>query len=340
MSKNESQTVLRLNSKTLPPTEEQREILAQAGIRMIEREVLNDGPLPEDVRQTDAIIVISAYLRTKCIEQLQRCRVISRQGTGVDKIDVKQATQQGILVTNVPDFSTEEVADHTLALLLNTARRVKDFDALMRTGHKPEDCTRLRRLRTQTLGLIGFGRIAQAVAKRARGFGMRVLAYDPKMDEETAAELGVIPANMDTIITEADFLSLLCPLTPRTCGILGMEEFRRMKSTAILVNTGRGELVDEDALAVALQEGEIAYAALDVWGVVDVFTEGGFPTDHPLFSLPNVVVTPHVSAGSRESIEDVQRRAAFAVVDVLQGRWPKYPVNPEVKPWFEIERTT
>lgn len=329
-------TIARLNAETSPTTPAEREILAQLDPCIVEVEGRSDDEVLSAARDCDALMVISSYVRGSVIEQLTQCRIISRLGIGVDKIDVDAATRRGILVTNLPDFCTNEVADHTMALLLASARQLKLFEAGARQGTVPRHVPHMHRLATRTLSLIGFGRIGRAVAKRAQAFGMRVLACDPALSPEAAAQAGVSSADLETALAEADYLSLLCPLTPVTRRMLTLERFRQMKPTAVLINTGRGELVDEDALVMALRDGIIRYAAIDVYGIVDVFAPDGFPTDHPLFSLPNALLTPHVSAYSEEALAEQRRGGAEAVVQVLTGHWPAHPVNPEVRPWFAL----
>lgn len=328
--------IARLNSQTGPLSPREVEILSPLEPCIAEAEGETDEEVLSVARDCDAIMVIASYVRAAVIDQLTRCRLVSRLGTGVDKIDVAAATRRGIFVTNLPDFCTNEVADHTLALLLAAARQLKLFEGATREGRVPRDVQEMHRLCCRTLSLIGFGRIGRAVALRARGFGMRVLACDPALTEEAAATAGVTAVDLATTLAEADYLCLLCPLTPQTRRMLSLSELRRMKPTAVLINTGRGELVDEDDLVVALREGVIRYAALDVYGAFNVFAPGGFPTDHPLFSLPNVLMTPHVAAYSEEALMEQREGGAQAVVDVLTGKWPRHPVNPEVKPWFDI----
>ena len=330
--------VVRLNAETFPMSSEEREPLAAFGAEVIQIEGSTDDEIVATACDADGVMLISAYLHGPVIERLSRCRIISRLGTGVDKIDVEQATRQGILVANVPDFCTEEVADHTMALLLAAARRLKFFERQMRRGRQPHDLRYMHRLSTCTLGIVGFGRIGRAVARRAKAFGMRVLACDPQLTEADAWREGVNAADLGRILGESDYLTLLCPLLPSTRGMLGLHEFRRMRPGAVLVNTGRGELVKEDDLVTALREGIIRYAALDVFAGIGVFAPGGFPTDHPLFSLENVLLTPHVAAYSEESAVDVRVRGTQAVLDVLSGRWPSHLVNPEVVPWFPTSK--
>lgn len=328
-----SPRVVRLNSRTLPPSEEERMLLATLGGELIEVEGATDAEALSACRDADAILIVSAYLRGPVISEMTRCKIISRIGTGVDKIDIDMATRRGIIVNNLPNVFTDEVADHTLALLLAAARQLKILDHEMHQGRRPS-LSHIHRLNAQTVGILGFGLIGRAVAKRCRAFGMRVLAHDPCLTPELAAQEGVIIAPLDTLLAESDYLCPLCPLMPQTRGMLAMPQFKKMKPTAVLVNTGRGELTNEGDLAMALKEGIIRYASLDVFGIVNVFNESGFPTDHPLFKLDNVSMTPHTAAGSEEGMAECRRRGAQAVVDVLRGNWPEHAVNPTVKPWF------
>ena len=336
MSSEQAPTIVRLNTHTFPMIAEERHVLAALSHRLVEVEGATDDEAFAACRDAEAIMIISAYLHASVIRQLTRCRIISRIGTGVDKIAVDEATRKGIIVNNLPDVFTEEVADHTLALLLAAALQIKFFDLTMRQGHLPGDFAGLHRLCAQTAGIIGFGRIGRAVARRCQGFGLRVLACDPCLTPELATRENVTPADLATVLAESDYICLLCPLLPTTRSMLAMPQFKQMKPTAALVNTGRGELVNEDDLAEALRTGIIRHAALDVFGMVNVFDAEGFPTDHPLFKLDNVLLSPHVAAGSHEGTVDSRCRGAQAVVDVLTGKWPEHPVDPDVKPWFSL----
>lgn len=328
-------TAVRLNAVTFPVSADERSILAGEGCGMRELEGATDAEISAAVADADAVMVVSAHLRAPVIGAMRRCRVVSRLGTGVDKIDLDEATRRGIPVTNLPDFCTEEVADHTLALLLAAARQLKLMESSMRVGRQPRDIADLHRLSSRTLGMVGFGRIGRAVARRAAAFGMTLLAVDPALTATEAAGAGVQKVDLGAALERSDYLCLLCPLTPATRGMIGRRELRRMKRDAVLVNTARGEIVNEDDLAAALRGGDIRYAALDVFAGIDVFAPDGFPVDHPFFGLANVLLTPHMAAGSEEALADARRRGARAVVEVLAGRAPPHPVNPGVVTWYK-----
>lgn len=333
MAREEARLVVRLNAVSFPVTEDERAILAAGGCRARELEGDSDAEIAGAVADAEAVMVVAAYLRAPVIGAMRRCRLISRLGTGVDKIDVDEATRRGIPVTNLPDFSTEEVADHTLALLLAAARQLKLMESAMRAGRQPRGIANVHRLSTRTLGLVGFGRIGRAVARRAAAFGMSLLAVDPAPGAEAVP--GVEMVDLAAALERSDYLCLLCPLTPATRGMIAMPELRRMKRSAVLVNTARGELVDEADLVAALRGGVIRFAALDVFAGLNVFAPAGFPVDHPFFGLDNVLLTPHMAAHSEEALADARRRGARAVVEVLAGRAPPHLVNPGVVPWYK-----
>ena len=329
--------VVRMNSRAMPVHDGELEILRSAGADVAMIEGATEDEVVEAASDCEALMVCGGYVRRPVVDALDRCRIISRMGIGTDKIDVERATARGIVVTNVPDFCTNEVADHTMALLLAAARQLPLWERRMREGPGPGPVflDSMQRLGTQTLGLIGLGRIGSAVASRARAFGLTVIAFDPNLSAEDAEQVGVEAVDFETVLARSDFLALMCPLTGSTRGMLGAAEFKKMKRSAVLVNTSRGELVDEDALAAALRDGVIRWAAIDVYGCVNVLDPDGFATDHPLFSLENVIRTPHVAAVSVQALAEARIRAAEAVADVLGGRWPKHPVNPEVRALFE-----
>ena len=256
------------------------------------------------------------------IGQMARCRIISRVGTGLDAIDVAAATERRILVTNVPDYSVDEVSSHAVALLLSYARRLPDLLSATRQGIWDGAVVRpFQRLHGQTLGLLGFGRIARAVAVKAQGLGLRVLAHDPYVSPAAMEAAGVRRVGWETLLGSSDFVSLHVPLTDSTRQVVNAPALARMRPTALLINTARGGLVDEAALLAALNSGQIAAAALDV------LAEEPPAPDHPLLRHPRALVTPHVGWYSEDANQDVRVRAAEEVVRVFRDEPPRCPVN-------------
>src|SRR5437764_2985786 len=246
-------------------------------------------------KDADAIYAKGIPITKKIIDSLDKCRVITLGSVGVDSVDVKAATARGIPVTNVPDTFIEEVADHAMTLLLAGFRRVVEQDRMVREGRWREGRPALYqypRLMGQTLGFIAFGHIPRAVATRARPFGLRMLAYDPFVEEILMPPYGVLPATLDEVLEQSDFISMHAPGTPEAAGMLQEKHFRKMKKGAIFINTGRGSTVEESGLIRALQEGWIGHAALDV-----LETE---PPGHnnPLLSMANVTLSAHVASAS------------------------------------------
>ena len=287
-------------------------------------------PTPEAIVQAaagaDALLVTYAQITAAMIPQMPRCRVISRFGIGVDNVDLAAATKAGIVVTKVPDYCLDEVSDHALALLLALVRKVPLANAHVQGGRwEMPVVVPIHRLRGLVLGLVGFGRIPRLVAPKAQAFGLRVVAYDPHVARDVVTHAGVEPVEFSELLTLADFVSIHAPLLPETRGLIGADAFRRMKSTAYLINTARGPILDESALAQALDAGQVAGAALDVLSQEP-------PVDSPLLGRDNVIITPHTSFYSEESLIDLQTKAAEEVARVLTGQAPLNAVNPEVLP--------
>jgi D-3-phosphoglycerate dehydrogenase / 2-oxoglutarate reductase len=308
-----------------PSLEIEREILGRVGAELLVAETGEPEELVALAPRADAILTNWKRIPPAALEAASRCLVVSRFGIGVDNIPVARATELGILVTNVPGFCVDEVSDHTMALILACARRVVALSRAVRGGRwSLEEARRVHRLRGQTLGLIGFGAIARALVPKAAGFGLQILAYSPRLDQ-TTLPAGVRKASsLDELLEHSDFVSLHLPATSETTGLIGEQELRRMKPTAYLVNTSRGVLVDETALARALAEASIAGAALDV-----LFSEPP-PDDNPLLKLDAVIVTPHTAFYSVESVADLEARAAANVATVFSGQLPEAIVNPAV----------
>jgi D-3-phosphoglycerate dehydrogenase len=328
---------VRLNATTYPVEPDEQAELERAGASFVAIEGQPPSEVLAAARDCDALLVVSAKVPADLIEQLTRCRVIARLGAGTDRIDVAAATRRGILVTNVPDFCTNEQAEHTLALLLAWVRRLPYMQQAMRRGEwTARSHPGVHRLSGQTLGLVGFGASAQSVAARAAPFGLNLIAWvrSPAKYKQQADRLGVRLVPFDQLLAEVDFVSLHLPLTPETRGLIGREQLAQMKPTAVLINTARGAIVDEPALIEALETGKLGGAALDVFDGIDVFALPGPPPDHPLLQLENVLCTPHCAGSSVESSRDSKVRGARNAALVLQGRQPPYIVNPEVTPRF------
>ena len=306
----------------------ERAIVERAGFELVAAHCKTEDEVIEVAHGAAAVVAQYATISARVIAELDECRVIARYGTGVDIVDVDAATRHNILVTNVPnDWCENEVADHAMALLLAVARKINVYDRATRSGTwRWQSGEPIHRLRGSVLGLLSFGAIARAIAARAAGFGMLITAHDPYMQAEEIAAAGATAVTFDELISESDCLVIQAPLTPETQHLFDESRLRRMKSTAILVNTARGPIVDDRALYRALSEGWIAGAGLD-----DIEEEPAkirdWRPDNPLFGLENVVITPHAAYYSEESIGTVRRFAAEEVVRVLTGRPPLSPVN-------------
>lgn len=273
------------------------------------------------VADAEALIIRSATRAdAELIAAAQRLRVIARAGVGVDNVDVAAATRRGIAVVNTPTGNSIAAAEHTMGMMLAAARRIAASDAAMKSGRWPKAEAVGRQLYGKTLGIIGLGRIGQEVARRARAFEMRLLAYDPYVIEERAGELGVRLVGLPELLASSDYVTLHAALTEETRRLLGAQELALMRPGAVLVNCARGGLVDEKALTAALRSGHLSAAALDVF-------ENEPAPDPELVRLPQVVATPHVAASTEEAQVHVAREAAQQVVDVLAGRRPRWPVN-------------
>jgi D-3-phosphoglycerate dehydrogenase len=330
--------IVRLNAELHPVTEYESEQYARFGLSPAMVEARTPAEIIPHVAQADAVFAVSVALPGPVIHAMSRCLVISRMGTGVDKIDVAAATEQGVLVTNVPYFCVEEQADHAMALLLALVRKLPQMRQALEAGafrHAHELMRTNQRLTGRVLGLVGFGNSAQAMARRARGFGMRVIATRRNLAaaQAEAAAIGVELTDLETVVAESDYLSLHLPLSPETYHLFDAAVLYKMKPGALLINTSRGALVDETALVAALRDGHLGGAGIDTFEMIDIFGVET-PPSHPLLQFDNVVLTPHVAAGSVQAMQDVARGAIENVVSVLCGHWPDpvNRVNPEVQP--------
>jgi len=301
-------------------------VLGEAGydVRLAECKTAED--VIREAREADAIIVQYAPVDEAVLKALERCRVVVRYGVGVDTVDVEAAAQRGVWVANVPDYGTEEVSDHALALMMSLLRGVVRLDRAVREGAWDVGAVRpLRRVRGLTLGVVGCGRIGAAFARKAAPLVRRVVGYDPMpLREELVRDLGVEQVDFDELLAHADVISLHLPLNEETRHLIGEESLRKMKPGSYLINTARGGLVDGAALLRALDAGELAGAALDV---LEKEPPG---RDEALVRHDRVIVTPHAAWYSEESYEALKTEAAREVVRVLSGGRPRSPVNEPV----------
>lgn len=308
-----------------PMLEEQKKILCEYAEVKIARSTREEN-LIDEVKDVDVLMVVYAKITGKIINSAEKLKGIVRYGIGVDNVDVEAATKRKIPVANVPDYGIGSVADHTLALLLSLNRKIVVADCIVKKGEwgvwtTPSSKLKGFDLENKILGLIGIGRIGSAVANRAKGFGMKVVAYDPYVTREVAGKLGIELVDLATLLKNADFISIHTPLTPETHGMIGERELRMMKKTAYIINTARGPIIQESALYKALKEGWIAGAGLDVYE-----KEPPDP-NNPLLKLENVIATPHIAYYTEEAIRRLAISAAEEAVRILQGQLPKNLVN-------------
>ena len=271
------------------------------------------------------LIQVNFPLGEEDIKGLTSCRIISVTGIGFDELDLDAATKQGIAATNAPGFCLEEVSDHTLALILALNRHLPECQDICRKGlWEFEDVWSIRRLKGQILGLVGVGKIGKAVARKAGAFSLKVKAYDPYLSKSEMSLLNIDSMGFDDLVSTADFISLHVPLNEETHHLINAEVFDSMKDTAFLINTCRGDVVDESALINALKTRKIAGAGLDV------LSQEPPEAQNPLLSMPNVIVSPHSAFVSHEALTDLAAMSTKAVIDMLEGRVPENVLNPEV----------
>lgn len=277
------------------------------------------------VSNADAILTCWHQVPAEALHVARQCRVVGRYGIGLDNIPVALATKLGILVANVPDFCADELSDQVMAYILGLTRQLHILDARVRAGSwERQTAFPIRRLRGQTLGLIGFGTTARRLVPKALAFGLQVRAYTPRLQPGQLLPGVELASSLQALLAEADYVSIHAPLTPETQHLIDAQALRWMKDSAVLINTARGAIVDEEALQDALAKGEIAGAALDV--------RTSEPPSKPIpwQAHPNVLMTPHSAFLSQESLQELARKGAQNVAHVLCGETPRYLVNPEV----------
>ena len=298
-------------------------VFGAAGVRLGKVVARTEDDFLRHCTEADALLIQYGQVTRRVLQGLPRLRLLVRYGVGVDGIDLAAATERGIPVVNVPDYGTDEVANHAVALLLALARAITRLDRQTRAGRwNVFEVQPVHRLAGRTVGIVGCGRIGSRVARKLSGFDVRLLAHDPYL---AAFPDGVVPVGLDRLLAESDYVTLHCPLTAETRHLVDAAALARMKPGAVLINTARGGLVDTAALAEALAGGRLAGAGLDV-------TEREpLEPDSPLLRLEQAIVTPHAAWYSEEGRSDLKRRVAEETVRVLmRGEPPLHCVNPEV----------
>lgn len=311
-----------ISATYFPDAEIEKQTLADIDVEVVETNAYTTEQLVDRGSDADAILNMIPELSADVFDSLSDLKVVSQYAVGVDHVNVEAATDAGVIVTNVPDYCVDEVATHTIALLLSCVRKIPLYDRSVKAGNWSFKVgIPISRLAGATLGFAAFGRIPQDIARKLGGFDLELLAYDPYLTPDEVAEHGVEPVAFDELLARSDILSIHTPLTEETEGTFGRDEFRSMKDSAIVINCGRGGVVDEEALHDALTEDELAGAGIDVLAEEP-------PESNRLLELDNVIVTPHAAWYSEESATELRHRAALNVRTALEGGIPENTVNP------------
>ena len=302
--------------------EEEKEEFGRMGAELILAQVQEEKDLIRVCKDADGLVNQYALLTRRVLENLPKCKVVSRYGVGMDSVDLKVATDLGIIVANVPDYCMDEVANQTIAMILTLIRKTAFFDRKVKSGEWDfRQGIPIYRTKGKTMGLIGCGKIGLEVGKRISAFGVKVMTFDPYLEK---APEGVELKDFDTVLKESDFISIHCPLNDSTRHLIGDEAFKKMEKKPFLINTSRGPIIDGKALIQALEQGLISGAGLDV------LEKEPPDSQSPLLKMENVVLSPHIGFYSEESISELKRRTAKNVSDVLMGRRPDSVVNRKV----------
>ena len=314
-----------ITDHTWPSVDIEKNLLEKAGFNVLIAPDQDAETLMVLAQNADAILFCFAQVTTEILLAAKCCLVAARYGIGLDNIDLQTATQKGIVVTNVPDYCQEEVSDHVLGMALALNRRMLVYDTAIKQGNwtKIKINAPVKRMARATFGIVGLGRIGQAVARKVQGFGARTLAYSPSREIGTMLNDTKF-CSLSQVLAESDFISINAPFTATTRNMIGYKEIAAMKPGVILLITSRGGIVDEDALADALDSGHVGGAGLDVW------QQEPPPDEHRLFSSSNVIFTPHTAFYSMESISELEHRVAQEVIRVTSGKHPANLANPDV----------
>jgi len=327
--------VMIVANRMIPHNEED---YRKIGVEFVTLPCQTEDEIIAATQEADAVITMMRPFTRKVIERLSNCKLIYNLGTGYEAIDVSAATEHGIYVSYPGDYCTEEVAEHTMALILACARKLLILDKAVRDGNWDSYAKKeirlgilppMFQLKGQVLGLIGFGRIPQRLVPKAKGFDLRIIAFDPYVSSSTFETLRVESVSLDYLLKSSDYVSVHAAFTPKAWHMIGIDQFKIMKHTAFIINCARGEFIDEQALYLALTQGYIAGAALDV-------LEREFVgLDHPLLSLENVIITAHSAYYSEQSVLKYRQRPYEEIARIIRGQRPHQLLNPEVKGRFE-----
>lgn len=311
--------------------EKERKIITDAGFYFEALQCKNEQEVIDACRHADAVIVQYCTISRKVIEAMQHCKMVIKYGIGVNNIDSEAATEKGIYVCNVPDYGVDEVSNHAIAMLLALSKKLLVITKSMRKGEWGyASIVPLHRMEGSTLGLVGLGRIPTLVAKKMANFGLKILAFDPYMNEQEAKRRGVQLVDFHTLCRESDYISIHCPLTEDTHHIFNKETFREMKPNALLLNTARGPVICEQDLIEALEQGEIAGAGLDV------YEDEPLDINSKLLNMEQVICTPHCAWYTEDAVSAVQSKAAEEVVNVLSGNKPWNATNQKALEEFKL----
>lgn len=303
--------------------------LRKAGAELLTADCTSEEEIINAAKDADALLVIFARMTRNVFENLPNLKVVVRYGIGYDTVDVNAATDNGVLVVNIPDFCLNEVSDHAAAMVLTCARQLIPLNHGTRDGQWVESqlvLTKVPALYEQTLGIIGCGNIGRLSARKAQCFGLKTIGYDPYIDEAIAKDAGITLVPLDQLLKESDYITIHAFLNTETRHLIGENEFKLMKPTSYIINTARGSIIDEPALIKALEEGQIAGAALDV------FEQEPISSDNSLLNMGNVIITPHCAGSSEAAARRLKLSVAQEASRVLTGLWPKNLVNKSIKP--------
>jgi len=302
---------------------EEREVFSDSGIELVIKNIQKNDPIPDEIIKADGILCNLYPMPRQVIDRLEKCRIIARYGVGFDNVDIEAAQSKHIWVSNVPDYSVEDVSDHILMFLFGCVRRITSVHREIVQGKwNLQNAYELHRMKGKSLGIIGYGRIGSALHRKTKGFGFsHVFVYDPFVSSTQIEANGGEPVNLDPLLERSDYISITVPLTEQTRHFMGPRELGLLKKTAVIINTSRGGIIDQESLISLLEKEPGIVAGLDV------FEEEPIRVGNPLLSLDNVILSSHMAYYSIESVSELKIKAAQNVLEVLSGRPPIYPVN-------------